>query len=141
MSLIEKDLLSIQRRTDMKSKVCLIFILLLSLLTNLVYANSVEIASVTAHYVHPVNNTVEDSGNNEEIGQGMTEAVLGPQFSSSSIKGNPSTFFMLSNLLLILVDVVKIFLTSSLTFPISFSNIFHLSKYLSNSVESKLSSF
>ena len=63
----------------MKSKVCLIFILLLSLLTNLVYANSVEIASVTAHYVHPVNNTVEDSGNNEEIGQGMTEAVLGPQ--------------------------------------------------------------
>ncbi len=43
------------------------------------FADSIEIASVTAHYAHPVTGVVEDSGNDVAIGQGMTESVLDPQ--------------------------------------------------------------
>lgn len=43
------------------------------------FADSIEIASVTAHYAHPITGVVEDSGNDVAIGQGMTESVLDPQ--------------------------------------------------------------
>ncbi|MDO5061631.1 MAG: heme-binding Shp domain-containing protein [Peptostreptococcaceae bacterium] len=49
------------------------------LLSGMSYADTVEIASVTAHYKHPVTGAVEDSGNDIAIGQGMTESVLDPQ--------------------------------------------------------------
>lgn len=49
------------------------------LLSCISYADTVEIASVTAHYKHPVTGVVEDSGNDIAIGQGMTESVLDPQ--------------------------------------------------------------
>lgn len=44
-----------------------------------VYAGSVEIVYMTPHYRHPVTGVIEDSGQNEGIGQGMTESVLFPQ--------------------------------------------------------------
>lgn len=43
------------------------------------YAGTVEIAYMTPHYRHPVTGVIEDSGQNEGIGQGMTESVLFPQ--------------------------------------------------------------
>lgn len=43
------------------------------------YAATVEIANVSAHYAHPIFQTVEDRGNDSAIGQGMTESVLDPQ--------------------------------------------------------------
>lgn len=45
----------------------------------LAYAGTVEIVYVTPHYRHPVTGVIEDSGQNEDIGQGMTESVLFPQ--------------------------------------------------------------
>ncbi|MDO4710707.1 MAG: heme-binding Shp domain-containing protein [Peptostreptococcaceae bacterium] len=56
-------------------KIALVFLIM----SSTVYADSVEIASVTAHYKHPVSGVIEDSGNNAAIGQGMTESVLDPQ--------------------------------------------------------------
>ena len=44
-----------------------------------IYADTVEIANVSAHYAHPLTGVVEDSGNDPAIGQGMTESVLDPQ--------------------------------------------------------------
>jgi len=46
---------------------------------NPVFGANIEIASMSAHYKHPVTGAIEDSGKNEAIGQGMTESVLGPQ--------------------------------------------------------------
>ncbi len=43
------------------------------------YGGTVEIASMTPHYRHPVTGVIEDPGQNEGIGQGMTESVLFPQ--------------------------------------------------------------
>ena len=43
------------------------------------FADSVEIANVSAHYSHPLTGAVEDTGNDSAIGQGMTESVLDPQ--------------------------------------------------------------
>lgn len=43
------------------------------------YGANIEIASVSAHYAHPIHQTVEDSGNDVAIGQGMSESVLDPQ--------------------------------------------------------------
>ena len=55
---------------------CLLLVLSLPFTS---FADRVEIASVTAHYAHPITNIIEDSGKNMAIGQGMTESVLGPQ--------------------------------------------------------------
>lgn len=72
----------------MKNKI--IPILLFFLMTTIfAHADKVEIASVTAHYTHPVLNITEDSGNNNAIGQGMTESVLDPQaLIETDSKGN-----------------------------------------------------
>lgn len=43
---------------------------------NISSAFATEIALVSAHYAHPVNNLIEDAGKNLEIGQGMSESVL-----------------------------------------------------------------
>ena len=50
--------------------------LLIFLFTTPVYAIEKGEVSISAHYVHPINGTIEDPGNNEAIGQGMTESVL-----------------------------------------------------------------
>lgn len=44
-----------------------------------VYGGTVEIVYMTPHYRHPVTGVIEDPGQNEDIGQGMTESVLFPQ--------------------------------------------------------------
>lgn len=59
-------------------KKCLIFFVLFFFPLT-AYADSVEIANVSAHYAHPLTGAVEDSGNDSAIGQGMTESVLDPQ--------------------------------------------------------------
>lgn len=58
----------------------LVFVVLMIWMSSMTaFADSIEIASVTAHYAHPITGKVEDSGNDIAIGQGMTESVLDPQ--------------------------------------------------------------
>lgn len=57
----------------------IIFVIFLMVNSVSVYAASVEIAYMTPHYRHPISGIIEDPGQNEEIGQGMTESVLFPQ--------------------------------------------------------------
>lgn len=79
MSWKEKDILkSTAKEKKMRYKI--FFITLLMLLNiELAFADTVEIARVSAYYSHPITGVVEDSGKNAEIGQGMTESVLSPQ--------------------------------------------------------------
>lgn len=63
----------------MKKLIFSMFLVLLTSLAMPIYAGMVEIANVSAHYAHPIFQTVEDSGNDSAIGQGMSESVLDAQ--------------------------------------------------------------
>ncbi len=61
------------------SCICFFPMLLFLAMNIFAFADSIEIATVTAHYQHPVTGVIEDSGANIAIGQGMTESVVYPQ--------------------------------------------------------------
>lgn len=63
----------------MRTRLGWILLIVIFIFSLPVFADTVEIASVSAHYSHPMTGTVEDSGKDEAIGQGMTESVLDPQ--------------------------------------------------------------
>jgi hypothetical protein len=60
------------------SKLCLAGMLICGSDLGVLAAGNVYTAAANPYYRHPVTGIVEDAGNNEGIGQGMTESVLNP---------------------------------------------------------------
>ncbi len=78
----KKDRISIQEFSKLRIKViCILFVLAVFNFREslpVFAAAGVYTATANPYYRHPVTGIVEDAGNNEGIGQGMTESVLHP---------------------------------------------------------------